>query len=252
MPQRAMRRFFQSTGPASDGSLVLDEAESRHAAQVLRIGTGDQAIVLDGRGGEHHCTAVNVSRREVRLRVDQSGQHPPPPVRVRLVQALTKGKSFELILQKAVELGVSEIQPLITDRVVARPEPKEFPAKVEKWRQLTIEAIKQCGAVWLPQVREPCPVSAALAAGKGLQLVADLRAGARHPGEVLGEVAGARRNLGEVSVWIGPEGDFTGEELAALIGAGVVPITLGDTVLRSETAALYALSMLRYELSRPS
>jgi signal transduction histidine kinase len=112
--------------------LVLDESESRHAAQVIRLRAGEGATVLDGRGGEWACTAVEVNRREVRLRVDKTVRHEPPAVRLRLVQAITKGKSFELVLQKAVELGVTEIQPLISERVVARPDPGEFEGKVER------------------------------------------------------------------------------------------------------------------------
>ena len=246
-----MRRFFQPAGPDPDGMLVLDESESRHAAQVIRLRAGEGATVLDGRGGEWACTAVEVNRREVRLRVDKTVRHEPPAVRLRLVQAITKGKSFELVLQKAVELGVTEIQPLISERVVARPDPGEFEGKVERWRQMAVEAIKQCGSPWLPVVHPPGSLPECLRGGDR-QLVAALHPHARHPSEVLRRNAAAEGSgPEEVSVWIGPEGDFTTAELEQLVNAGVQPITLGPTILRSETAALCALSIVRHELTRP-
>lgn len=249
-----MRRFFQSAGPGSDGSIVLDGDEAHHAAQVIRLRVGERAVVLDGRGGEHVCSVMSVTRREVRLQVEQTIQHQPPACRVRLVQAVTKGKSFEVILQKAVELGAAEILPLLTERVVARPAGSEFLDKQEKWRQVTVEAIKQCGAAWLPQVLPPASVAEALGldAATELAMVAALSPEAAHLRTLFEAFIDWHGRIPKaVSLWIGPEGDFTPGELGVLRQGGVKPVTLGPNVLRSETAALCALSVLAHEITFP-
>jgi 16S rRNA (uracil1498-N3)-methyltransferase len=249
-----MRRFFQSAGPGSDGSLVLDGDEAHHAAQVIRLRVGERAVVLDGRGGEYVCSVVSVTRREVRLQVEQMIQHQPPACRVRLVQAVTKGKSFEVILQKAVELGAAEILPLLSERVVARPAGNEFLDKQAKWQQVTVEAIKQCGAAWLPRVLPPASVTDALEldASTELVIVAALNAETVHPRTVFESfIAQQGRMPRTISAWIGPEGDFTPEELKLLLQAGAKPVSLGPNVLRSETAALCALSALGQEITFP-
>lgn len=249
-----MRRFFQPTGPGSDGSIVLDGDEAHHAAQVIRLRSGERAVVLDGRGGEYHCTVQTISRREVKLHVDEAMRHAPPACRVRLVPAITKGKSFELILQKAVELGAAEVLPLLSEHVVARPEARELSDKQTRWQQVAVEAMKQCGTPWLPGIHLPAGVTEALEWDRPteLKLLAVLDAGARHPRRVLGDFRVRHgRSPESVSIWIGPEGDFTTAELERMIQAGTAPVTLGCRVLRSETAAMYALSVLAYELSAP-
>ncbi len=249
-----MRRFFQSAGPGSDGGIVLDGAEAHHAVQVIRLRVGERAVVLDGRGGEHVCSVVSVTRREVWLQVEQTIQHHPPACRVRLVQAVTKGKSFEVILQKAVELGAAEILPLLSERVVARPAGNEFLDKQAKWQQVTVEAIKQCGATWLPQVLVPASVSDAQRQDDSTELVivAALNAETVHLRTVFESFIDQHGQIPEtISVWIGPEGDFTPEELQSLLQAGAKPVTLGPNVLRSETAALCALSVLAHEITFP-
>jgi 16S rRNA (uracil1498-N3)-methyltransferase len=249
-----MRRFFQSAGPGSDGSIVLDGAEAHHAVQVIRLRVGERAVVLDGRGGEYVCLVSSVARREVRLQIERTIQHQAPACRVRLVQAVTKGKSFEVILQKAVELGAAEILPLLTERVVARPAGSEFLDKQAKWQQVAVEAIKQCGATWLPRVLVPASVADAQRQDDSTEMVivAALSAETAHLRTVFESFIAQRRRMPKtISAWIGPEGDFTPEELKLLLQAGAKPVSLGPNVLRSETAALCALSALGQEITFP-
>lgn len=249
-----MRRFFQPAASVREGLITLTGAEAHHAAQVIRLRVGESAVVLDGKGAEHQCTAVRIDRRQVDLKIERTQHHPAPGCRIRLVQAITKGKSFDLILQKAVELGATEIQPLLSERVVARPHPREFQDKAEKWNLVLIEAAKQCGAVWLPVVREPLEIANALAAETEfeLRLVAALNLDPIHPHRVFSEfIEKERRSPRSVSIWVGPEGDFTADELALICRAGAMPVTLGSLVLRSETAAVSALAIVNHELSLP-
>ncbi len=247
-----MRRFFQPSPPGPDGSLLLEGAEAHHAAKVIRLRTGESVVVLNGKGIEYLCTAVEVDRKRVVLQIDEEKNHPQPSGRIKLVQAVTKGKSFDFILQKSVELGAAEIVPLLTDRVVAKPDPRDFDDKLEKWNQVAIEAIKQCGSAWLPEISRPKTLSEAAAeeAATELRMVAALIPEARHPRACFEVFQNQHQRMPEsVSVWIGPEGDFSETEYRTLIDAGVVPVNFGDRVLRSETAAVFALSILGYELS---
>ena len=163
---------------------------------------------------------------------------------------MPKGKLIESIIQKATELGASRIVPLLSERVVTHLRGKQT-RKTDKWQLVAIEAIKQCGSAWLPKV-EPLvtPVQFLVRQEKfDLALIASLQSGARHPREYFRDfLAQQGRAPKSLCVWIGPEGDFTPAEVASIQAAGTLPITLGRLVLRTETAAIYCLSVLNYEL----
>ncbi|NNC86843.1 MAG: RNA methyltransferase, partial [Akkermansiaceae bacterium] len=163
---------------------------------------------------------------------------------VGLCVAIPKGKTMELVVQKAVELGVARIQPLVTERTVVKVH--DAGKKQSKWQRVALEACKQCGQNVLPVVAAPQAVGDWLPGrGEGAAgLVASLAGGAR---EFRGVLRGFAEPPAAVDLLIGPEGDFTPEEIAAAVAAGFVPVSLGGIVLRVETAALYALSALRYE-----
>jgi 16S rRNA (uracil1498-N3)-methyltransferase len=169
-----------------------------------------------------------------------------------LAQALPRGKLFESIIQKATELGAAEVVPLLSERVTVHLEQKDGAHKRDKWQAIAVEAIKQCGAGWLPRVHVPLAPKQFLEQNKEFEfaIVGSLQANARHPREVCDVFL---RKLGRVPrstcVWIGPEGDFTPAELDLIQAAGVFPVTLGPLVLRTETAAIYCLSILNYEFS---
>jgi 16S rRNA (uracil1498-N3)-methyltransferase len=242
-----MHRFYLPPAQCQEGSLRLEGREAHHAADVLRLRVGEIVFVLDGAGAEFECQVNHIDRRLVSLSVRQKRLHAAPPFRVTLALAIPKGKIIESILQKATELGVAAVVPLLTERVVTRLDDDAAEDKAEKWRQVVIEAIKQCGQPWLPSVAAPISLSAYLGqAGKfDLSLVGSLQGDGRHPSEYLtGRPAAVR-------LWIGPEGDFTPGELDAIRASGAKPITLGPLVLRVETAALYTLSLVNYQLTRP-
>ncbi len=247
-----MHRFYLPPEACREPVLKLTGREAHHAARVLRVQRGDRVTVLDGAGGEYLCRVRELGRREVTLEVLESRRAPPPAFELTLLQALPKSRAFDLVLEKATELGVRRIVPLVTARSVSRPGPAETRAKLEKWRLTLIEALKQCGAGWLPCLDAPSGVEAFLARGErfDLQWVASLQPGAEHPRCSLVRY---RTQAGtpprSVAVWIGPEGDFTPEELRAIESAGAIAVSLGPRVLRTETAALYCLAVLDYELS---
>ena len=252
-PKSRMHRFHLPPAECRAATLRLTDAEAHHAARVLRVQPGERVAVLDGAGHELLCEVGGVNKREVVLRVVQKLFSAPLPCQITLLQAIPKGKIFESIIQKATELGAHRIVPILSERVGARLDEKSAADKGAKWQQVAAEAVKQCGAVWLPKVDAPqTPKTFLATTGQfDLLLVGSLQTDARHPGEVLREFKATHTaRPRSIAVWIGPEGDFSLEELKAIQSAGAKPITLGRLVLRVETAAIYCLSFLNYEFQR--
>ncbi|MGD0251154.1 MAG: RsmE family RNA methyltransferase [Verrucomicrobiota bacterium] len=250
-----MHRFYLPPERCAGNTLRLDGREAHHALHVLRVKRGEQIMVLDGAGNEFLCAIGNCARNVVELSVSLKNFTPPPPCSITLLQAVPKGKIIESIIQKSVELGAHRIVPLLTEHVVAQLDPASRDAeyKREKWQQVAIEAIKQCGAAWLPKIEAPTTIKKFLARKEkfDLALVGSLQTERRHPRECFQEFQAKPGRLPKtVGVWIGPEGDFTLDELQAIQNSGAQPISLGRLVLRVETAAVYCLSILNYELSR--
>ena len=246
-----MHRFYLPPEHCRGSSLQLTDREAHHATRVLRLRAGDEVLVLDGQGSEIFCTVLETKKNSVRLTVVSHKSTPPPPWQITLLQAVPKGKIIESIIQKAVELGVHRIVPLLTDRVVTRLEGADAAHKAGKLQQIAVEAIKQCGSPWLPKIELPMTPKEFLARNEKpeLPLIASLQPGSQHARKYFEQFQSAhRRKPATTCVWIGPEGDFTLEEVQAIQAAGALPITLGRLVLRVETAATYCLAILNHEL----
>src|SRR5256885_221513 len=155
-----MHRFYLSPEDWDPSALTLRGTEAHHARDVLRMKSGSRLVVFNGRGREVTAEVVDVTRGEVRLRRLQETETPPLRCRITLAQAIPKGKNMDLIVQKAVEIGASEIAPVISERTIVDLGPKQAEQKREKWRQIAIEAAKQCGQNWLPAVRTPVKLKA--------------------------------------------------------------------------------------------
>jgi 16S rRNA (uracil1498-N3)-methyltransferase len=247
-----MRRFFLPPEQCQGETLVLQGSEAHHGLRVLRVIEGDQITVLDGKGQDFLCEIVSTGKERIHLRMIRARSHPESASSITLLQAVPRGKLIESIIQKATELGVRRIVPLLTERVVHRFDTKEIAAKRDRWQQVAIEAIKQCGGPWLPRVEAPLTPEEFLARNETfeLPLLASLQA-ADHPRIHFDAVRAKHgRHPASVCIWIGPEGDFTAQEIQAVQASGALPITLGPLVLRTETAAIYCLSVTQYEISR--
>jgi 16S rRNA (uracil1498-N3)-methyltransferase len=246
-----MHRFYLPPEQCRDSQAILSERETHHALHVLRVRPGERLVVLDGAGQELLCEAQKPDKDRMRLTVVQRNAIPPLPFHVTLLQAIPKGKIMESIVQKATELGAHRIVPLLSDRVATQLDDEGAAGKVEKWRLAAIEAIKQCGSAWLPEV--DLPVTPRDYLGRGdkfeLPLLASLQDDCRHPREHFKTFYEEKKRLpNTVCVWVGPEGDFTPAEMSMIKSVGALPITLGPLILRSDTAAIYSLSVLNYEL----
>jgi 16S rRNA (uracil1498-N3)-methyltransferase len=250
-----MHRFYLPPESCAGDLFRLDAREAHHALHVLRLKRGDQAVVLDGVGNEFFCEVENATRSLLTLRVKRKNYILPPPCSITLIVGIPKAKIIENIIQKSVELGAKKIVPLLTERVVTQIDPisRDAEHKREKWRQVAIEAIKQCGAAWLPKIEAPMTIEQVLARTEkfDLALVGSLQKERRHPRDIFREFEKTNGSLPEsIAVWIGPEGDFTLDELQTIQSSGAQPISLGNLTLRVETAAIYCLSILNYELRR--
>ncbi len=246
-----MHHFYLPPEQCRAAALTLTGGEAHHARRVLRVREGERVVVLDGAGQELRCAVAGQKRDAISLEVIERKAVPPLPCAITLLQAIPKGKLFESIIQKATELGVARIVPILSERVVTHFHSHSAEAKSEKWQQIAIEAIKQCGSAWLPKVEAPVTPQDFLARRETfeLPLIGCLENGSRHPRVWFEKFFAEHRHPPKsIGVWVGPEGDFSAAEYAAIQGAGARPITLGPLVLRVETAATYCLSVLNYEL----
>lgn len=230
---------------------ILKGAEAHHCLNVLRLRKGDRIVVFDGRGNEATATICSIGKGEVRLGSLWNHFIPRLPMRITLAQAIPKAKNIDWIIQRAVELGAVCVAPLISERSVVQINPAERNKKRSKWESVAIEACKQCGQNWLPSILLPASPKTFLESvpKQDLLLIASLQLDARWLKEVLSDYCHEHGKLPtQVSILVGPEGDFTPAELTLAKSMGCHPITLGPIVLRTETAALYCLSVLSYEL----
>ena len=147
-----MHRFHLPPDQCRQTLLTLAAQEAHHALHVLRLQERERVVVLDGAGVELLCEVRRVGRREVILEVRQRQVVPPLSCQVTLLQAVPKGKTMDLIVQKATELGAHRIVPILSERVVPQLDHESAEARARKWRRATVEAIKQCGSAWLPKV----------------------------------------------------------------------------------------------------
>jgi 16S rRNA (uracil1498-N3)-methyltransferase len=252
---RSMHHFYLPPDQCQGASMVLTGSEAHHARHVVRIRRGERATVVDGAGQVFLCEMQAWDDDKVRLTVIEKGCQPAPPGRITLLQAVPKGKLMEAIIQKATELGVARIVPLLSERVVAQLDEAAAARKAQKWKLVALEAIKQCGSAWLPVVEPPLTPARFLARQErfDLPLIASLEKGSRPARDYLRAFCIERgRKPESVCVWVGPEGDFTPAETEAIRLQGALPITLGRLTLRCETAAMYCLSVLNYELQPPA
>jgi 16S rRNA (uracil1498-N3)-methyltransferase len=246
-----MHRFYISPEALQPDSLVIRDSEAHHCRNVLRLGPPDKVVLFNGRGSEITAEITSMDTTEVHFRKLHDAQTPPLRCRITLGQAIPKGKNMDLIVQKAVEIGAAEIAPILSDRTVVRLDEESAVSKQAKWQTVAIEAAKQCGQNWLPQVRTPQTLAQFFQEHRrfDLQLIGSLQSDAVHLKKILEQFFtehGERPT--SVLMLVGPEGDFTPAEISLARRQGCQPITLGPIVLRVETASIYCLSVLSYEL----
>lgn len=231
-------RFFCSTPLAADQDCVLERAAANHATRVLRLSVGAAVTLFDGRGGEYPATLVTIANGRVTARTGaHRSREAEPPFPIVLGQALAKGERMDLVVQKAVELGATALQPLATARSEVHLDAERAAKRVAHWQGVVRAASEQCGRNRLLEVRPPLALAAWLAAPAAATRIVLGADGA--------PLATQARPEAGLVLLIGPEGGLTPDELAQTAAAGFVRASLGPRVLRTETAALAALAAVQ-------
>ena len=224
---------------------TLSPEESHHLTRVLRAQTGQEIVLFDGQGGVAEATLESISKTAVEARIIKRWKESAPAVHIDLIQAVPKPDRWEWVLQKAVELGASNILPILTQHTEFKPSGK----KMERWKKIVLNAAQQSEVRWLPVLHAPVLLDSMLPrlGDYDLVLIGSLYKETKPLREVLREST-REKSPARIALLIGPEGDFTPEEVQAAVTAGAIPVSFGDRILRTETAAIFGLSVLAYEV----
>jgi 16S rRNA (uracil1498-N3)-methyltransferase len=230
--------------PNGNAPVRLAPDVRHHLVHVLRAQAGDRVLLFDGAGREAEAEITGMDADGPCLRIVAARQCRPQPLQLLLVQAVPKGKRMDLLLEKATEIGATDILPVLSARTVVRLERAERGERRERWQRIVNGAARQCGAPWIPRVHEAVDFADALdaAAGWDCVLLAALTGESLHIRDAA--EAAWRSGRRRIALMIGPEGDWTPAEIRDATGRGAQPVTLGDRVLRSETAAIFGVSVI--------
>lgn len=239
-----MPRFFVDPSRIGDGSVTIEGEDAKHISYSLRMAVGDTLTVCDGEGTDYECRLAKMDGETVWADVVQRrAGETESPARIRLYMAFPKGDKLETVVQKAVELGASEIVPFVSERCIRRPESAKAEKQTARLQRIATEAAKQCGRSRLPRVGLPHSFAEVLRDTSDLRLFCYEGAGAESLKAVLDRIEGVPAT---VAVAVGSEGGFSPAEAKAAEEAGFVSVNLGPRILRCETAPDFALSALCY------
>ncbi len=243
-----MQHFFVMPSQVRGGQIYIEGSDVNHIKNVLRMRRGEELMISDGNNLKYRCAVEGYEGDEAvlqileRMRVDTELSS-----RLYLFQGLPKQDKMEWIVQKAVELGVYQVIPVVTRRSVVKLDEKKAAKKTERWQQIAESAAKQAGRGFIPKVASVMTYKEALEYAKGLDVILipyELERGMKETRKIIDSVKSGQ----SVAVFIGPEGGFEREEVKMALEVRAKPVTLGRRILRTETAALAALSVLMFEL----
>ena len=243
-----MYRFFIKEEQIHDGMIEICGSDVNHIKNVLRMKTGDKVYLSNGSDLEYECSLLEWTDDTILAKIeDVHGMETELPVKITLYQGLPKGDKMEMIVQKAVELGVAEIVPVAMKRCVVKLDAKKAAKKVQRWNEIAKSAAKQSKRGMIPEVKSVMSFKEAVEYGKSMDMLLipyEDAEGIVHSRQVVESVKG-KKSLG---IYIGPEGGFPEEEVSLAMEAGAEPITLGHRILRTETAGMALLSVLMFML----
>lgn len=235
--------FRIASDAITDNHATLAGPVAHHIARVLRMRAGDAIGLTDGAGTRWHGTIAAITGRAVLVHIAHCTTELPPPLHITAAVAVLPQERWRLVLEKCVELGVATMQPILAQRGVV---PKAALAKQSRWDAVMTQAAQQCERVWYPRLAAPCTVAQFFATAAPACDAVYFCAERRAPG------ACSMLSSGRVAVLIGPEGGWTPEEIQLAESRGVHPLALGPHILRTETAACAALTLLQAASWRPT
>ena len=237
------RRFYAQPTDIRGSLVTLSKEETHHLVHVLRLKPRDQVFVFDGCGNEYRCSFRAESRSRAELEIIAPLTNAvESPVHLTLAQSLAKSDKFDFIVQKATELGVSRIIPLATEHANVRPSRDQGDKRLDRWQRISLEAVKQCGRRKLVEFAAPMTVRKLTETDdSGFLLVFSEKGGV--------PINAALRQAGTLTgltALVGPEGGWSDDELTFLEGRGATAVSLGPRILRTETAAVIAVTLIQH------
>lgn len=243
-----MYRFFVEPSQIGEQEIVITGSDVNHIKNVLRMRIGEEIAISDGQEREYYCIIDKLEEDQVIACVKESAEESKElPVKITLFQGIPKSDKLELIIQKAVELGASEIVPVSMKRSIAKIEPKKADKKIERFNAIALSAAKQAKRSVIPTVLMPMSWKEALNYGKTMERCIVPYEDARGISYARNLVKGLH-GVKSIGIYIGPEGGFDESEIEQAKEAGFEIMTLGKRILRTETAGLAILSILMFEL----
>lgn len=243
-----MHKFFVDKNNINNDMVIIEGEDVKHIYKVLRLQPGDKVCINNCEGQEFLGEIEDVNKKDVRVKILESLlTNNEAPIEVYLFQGLPKSSKMDLITQKGTELGVKEITPVVTKRVVVKTELGEF-RKVDRWNRIALEACKQSKRTYIPKINLPIEFEELISIIKEMDMIVVPYENAENFGikKLCSNIK--KEEIKKVAVIIGPEGGFEEDEIACLKGQGANIVTLGPRIFRTETAGFICVSLLMYEL----
>ena len=233
-----MRRFFAPVESFTEGGVTLDLDETRHLRDVLRLRVGDEVSIFDGTGHEFHCTVEDIGKNSSTLVVMEeiAPSSPESPFEITVAATVMNGEKYDLIIQKAVELGVTRLIPLNTIRCDVKLSDAE--KRMDRWRRIALEATKQSGRATLMQIGEPAGFDGLISNLNGENAILF----SERDGQGFQAITADKK----ITAIFGPKGGWDDSELRAAAKHGIAIVTLGGRILRAETASIAITAILQH------
>ncbi len=234
-----LNRIYQQTDITLNQELNIDKAASLHLSKVLRMKIGDALELFNGDGYRYQAVITNIERHRVKVSVTSKDQyHSESPLSIHLYQGVSRGDKMDLTIQKCVELGVKTFTPIITERCGVKLDTKRWAKKQEHWQKVIISACEQSGRDSIPTIYSVTRWQDAV-----LKLSTNSYFLDPHASHSFRDLT-APDNTTEIQLWVGPEGGFSEQEVRHIKNLHIQPVSLGPRILRTETAALAAVSAI--------
>lgn len=241
-----MARFFVDKGKIAENQIIIDGADAHHIARSLRMAEGDEAVVCDGEGAEYLTKLTRIRDDECQCEIiERLDSRTEPQVSITLCMAYPKGDKLEVVIQKAVELGVSRIIPFESSRCIKRPKAEKAEKQTARLERIAEEAAKQCGRARIPTVTQPMSFGRMLE--EATKSTIALFCYENEDGLTVKDMLKGKDRPESIAIIVGSEGGFSPDEAAEAMAKGCKSVSLGNRILRCETAPSFVLSAISYE-----
>lgn len=242
-----MHKFFVTPNNIIGKKAIIEGDDVKHIYKVLRLQVGDKIIINNSQGQEYLGSISDINKSSVTVDLLETVEHNAESnIQIDLYQGLPKSSKMDYIVQKATEIGVNSIIPIITERVVVKNEISEF-KKTDRWKRIALEACKQCKRTLIPEVKGPMIFGDLIKNLKEYDLIVVPYENKEHYG-IKKMCKNIKNEIKTVAIIIGPEGGFEEEEIKSMEAIGAHIVTLGPRILRTETAGIVTAALLQYKL----